>query len=87
MVLSGYPLCNLCKRLSKFHVCEAYPNGIPDAVYFAGHIFPKPGDGGLQFIPLNQSDYKLFEETTKEEEDDSYEFYRDHYKDGRIIIE
>ena len=85
MMPADIPLCNRCKRMSedKFHTCEAYPDGIPDAVYFGGHIFPKPGDNGLQFLPMNQQDYELFKKTKRKEEDAAYETFK-HYKNGML---
>ena len=32
--------------------CDAYPDGIPDAVFSAGHRFSKPDDKGIQFQEL-----------------------------------
>ena len=49
------PLCVLCKHYYRFNekyqykCCEAYPNGIPEAVYWTGHFKPKPNDNGIQF--------------------------------------
>ena len=85
MILSGIPMCEFCKRRleDKDRACEAYPNGIADAVYFAGHLFPKPGDGGKQFIPSSIKSYDFFTKQTKKEEDASYETFK-HYRDGII---
>ena len=85
MTPSGIPMCIFCKRKLKdnANACEAYPNGIPDAVYFAGHLFPKPGDGGKQFIPSSIKSYDFFIKQTKKEEDASYETFK-LYKDGII---
>ena len=82
-------MCDVCKRRiankNVDNACEAYPNGIPDAVYISGHIFPKPGDGGMQFIPMNSVDYERYNETTKKDEDNFYEYCKRAYKDGEFI--
>ena len=52
--------CSVCARYyaKKSHeqgvsMCEAFPAGIPDAIFFneANHKVPYPGDNGLQFVP------------------------------------
>lgn len=57
--MMAYVLCDFCKRLKDFELgeydkviahCEAYPEGIPEAVVYAGHLYPKPDDNGLQFL-------------------------------------
>ena len=49
--------------------CDTYPNGIPEAVFRAGHRFPKPNDHGVQFrgnLPFTDS-------RSQEQEDAAYE--------------
>lgn len=45
--------CRHCRHLlaSKPHACDAFPEGIPDELWFAyrGHRGPFPGDHGIQF--------------------------------------
>ena len=52
------PVCNLCKHFSivnsidsGIHVCDAFPDGIPDAIWRGdnNHTKPYPGDNGIQF--------------------------------------
>ena len=52
------PVCNLCKRFSivnsidsGIHVCDAFPDGIPDEIWRGGnnHTNPYTGDNGIQF--------------------------------------
>ena len=35
---------------------NAYPNGIPEAVYWTGHFLPKPNDNGVQFEARDDAD-------------------------------
>lgn len=46
-------LCRACARLRdpEAGVCDAFPNGIPDAIFEdgRGHHQPVPGDHGRQF--------------------------------------
>ena len=74
--------CNWCKRLYDFHLgeydrviahCEAYPNGIPESVFYAGHFYPKPGDNGLQFDYKDTDLVGIIEKKSQEEENESYE--------------
>lgn len=55
-----FNLCVFCQRLhhakaadAPQHVCDAFPQGIPDAIYWKSgmHFDPYPGDNGLQFLP------------------------------------
>jgi hypothetical protein len=52
------PVCNLCKRFSivnsidsGIHVCDAFPDGIPDEIWRGdnNHTKPYQGDNGIQF--------------------------------------
>ncbi len=46
--------CRHCRYLNGgTHTCTAFPEGIPDALWWAsrGHREPYPGDHGLQFEP------------------------------------
>lgn len=55
--------------------CEAYPNGVPEEVFYSGHIYPKPGDNGLHYEPLNPNwDIFSYFERTQEEEDSFYQY-------------
>ena len=83
----GKPLCCKCARLKDFKVgeydkviahCEAYPDGIPEAVVYAGHIYPKPNDNGLQFVPENPDTY--VRKTTKREENKEYKELKEYYE-------
>ena len=51
------PQCILCAnyRSDKYGlVCEAYPNGIPNAIINGehDHTKPYPGDNGIRFEPI-----------------------------------
>jgi hypothetical protein len=49
------PTCTTCKHLNmdrySDHVCDAFPNGIPDEIWRGGndHKKPYPGDHGIRF--------------------------------------
>lgn len=52
------PVCNLCKHFSirgtidsGIHVCDAFPDGIPDEIWQGNNNHTKPylGDHGIQF--------------------------------------
>ena len=51
MTIGPEPLCNFCKHRIKDQVkkCEAYPEGIPDDVYYNDHVLPMEGDHGIIF--------------------------------------
>ena len=80
--------CTCCKRLYDFSLeeydkviahCEAYPNGIPEAVVYAGHFYPKPNDNGFLFVPTERG--KKVEKLSKEEEDSIYNELKQHYEE------
>jgi hypothetical protein len=50
------PICEACTRLGPAadgtgYACEAFPDGIPEAIYPEGfdHRQPYPGDNGIRF--------------------------------------
>lgn len=51
------PQCEICTRNYEYDavnfrsICDAFPGGIPDAIYFNKHYhyYPYPGDNGLLF--------------------------------------
>lgn len=74
--------CELCARLTdtfynpkrdetEYH-CEAYPEGVPEAVFYSGHLYPKPGDNGLQFKIREVFELPEYLKQTQEEEDNEY---------------
>ena len=54
-------VCTLCERAvgSSTRSCEAYPKrgSIPDEIWFGKnkHLKPFPGDGGKQFVLLDET--------------------------------
>lgn len=66
MTYGPTPLCLTCKRLTGEQVCEAFPNGIPDAIYWGGynHRNSYPGDNGLRYLPKPKSALKSRMATT-----------------------
>ena len=46
--------CIECKRYEGQAECEAYPDGIPEAIITGDHDHtePYPGDHGIQFEPM-----------------------------------
>lgn len=51
--------CVACARKTPgAGTCEAFPDGIPDAILLndADHRYPFPGDGGLQFKPRENAE-------------------------------
>ena len=92
--MSRSPLwCELCARLKdselnedmteRTYYCEAYPKGIPEAVFQSGHLYPKPGDNGLRFKPINAKVMKQFSylNHSQEEEDADYRGYQEYYEE------
>ena len=88
-MLAYPPLCDFCTRLKSYKLeeydkiigtCEAYPKGIPEAVFYAGHIYPKPGDNGKQF---KSEDGKVpeFHQQSQKEEDTNYKEYAEYYEE------
>lgn len=47
--------------------CAAFPDGIPDDIFFdrVNHLEPYPGDGGLQWEPSGEPVKPLSEETLR----------------------
>ena len=54
------PQCFECKNFisSKRIVCKAFPDGIPDEIFFneVSHTKPYKGDNGIQFEPIKDDD-------------------------------
>ena len=56
-----FNICLNCRRYKpeRFALpkrCQAFPDGIPDAIYFgdANHRKPYEGDGGLLYDPIDK---------------------------------
>lgn len=81
--------CELCARMTGSSLsddlttrtlyCEAYPDGVPEAVYHAGHFYPKPGDNGLQFKLIEGIKLPEYIEQSQEKEDANYRGYAEYY--------
>ena len=86
------PLCLFCKHYREdksirpkdedeelFYTCDAYPEGIPHAVQWGGHLYPKPNDNGIQFELKDgaklSEDYQFTQEEEEENYQDEYEYY------------
>jgi hypothetical protein len=76
MTTPSVPICEACSRLRALdpetgmgHACDAFPAGIPDAIYLDGydHRDPYPGDGGIRFLldPAELKILQVYEEVTK----------------------
>ena len=63
--------------------CDAYPNGIPKAVFIAGHLYPKPNDNGIQF----EGDNPFTDDITQEKEDSSYYFIKKYLEEQAMSPE
>jgi hypothetical protein len=55
MTTYAAPMCMACARYDRNArnlACEAYPDGIPNAILqsWVDHREPQPGDGGLRFV-------------------------------------
>lgn len=46
--------CLSCRHYRVFGECDAYPNGIPEAIVTGEHDHrkPYPGDNGIRFEPI-----------------------------------
>lgn len=46
-------ICGPCRHRTGVHTCEAFPEGIPEDIWFGRHDHksPYPGDHGIQFEP------------------------------------
>lgn len=96
--MSRLPLwCEMCTRLkdssydeerdNTTYYCEAYPEGIPEAVFYSGHLYPKPNDNGLQFKIIEGFDFPEYLKQTQEEEDKNYRDSVDYYEELNMIQE
>lgn len=67
-------------ELTKYF-CEAYPNGIPEAIFFTSHFYAKPNDNNLQFSPVKDKRAKALTrlKPKQDEEDAAYEFAKEYY--------
>ncbi|MBR0075473.1 MAG: hypothetical protein IJP96_06945 [Synergistaceae bacterium] len=72
------PLCLYCKHREDDFKCKAYPKGIPDALLYGTHFYPKPGDHGIQFEVKEEaaSFYPAWYKDSQEEEDRRYREYK-----------
>jgi hypothetical protein len=64
------PICIACAHIQTddFGIitgCEAFPDGIPDAIYVEGfdHREPYPGDGGIRFELESETALERYEAT------------------------
>lgn len=53
----GKAQCHACRhyhRITQKHPCDAFPGGIPEAIWLGRHDHrqPYPGDHGIRFEPL-----------------------------------
>lgn len=69
--------CDICARLkgrneSGRHYCEAYPDGVPESVFYSGHLYPKKGDNGLQFKAVTGMKIPDYLQQTQDEEEEAY---------------
>jgi len=60
MTIGPAPMCLFCKHLIETEegrdVCKAFPEGIPDEIYFHYYDHRKefPGDKGIRFEPVEK---------------------------------
>lgn len=88
--------CELCARFTDSsydeerdettYYCEAYPEGVPEAVFFSGHLYPKPGDNGLQFKIREGEKLPEYLNQTQEEENSEYQELLDSGDDDCVQI-
>ncbi|MBR1436907.1 MAG: hypothetical protein IJ587_00080 [Synergistaceae bacterium] len=69
--------CDICARRrgqneSGKPYCDAYPEGVPESVFYSGHLYPKEGDNGLRFKAISGVKVPKYLQQTQEEEDTSY---------------
>jgi len=52
-----YVPCDLCKHARENDTCDAFPDGIPEAILTGDfdHTTPYPGDHGIQFEPIEEA--------------------------------
>lgn len=62
-----------------FSICDAYPKGIPHAVFWGGHVYPKPNDNGIQFELKDGAKFPEHYKCTQEEENKAYQFEFEYY--------
>ena len=84
----GRCCCERCKYFHGMHLekydkvvahCEAYPDGIPEAVFYAGHRYPKPDDNGLQFTPKTENDLPKY--LSNRAENKRYRELKEYYEE------
>jgi hypothetical protein len=60
------PMCVVCRhRTPRLPTCGAFPDGIPDEIYFDyfDHRQPYAGDGGVRFEPasdVSEEEVRIF---------------------------
>lgn len=54
------PKCTECSHFISYKgaICEAFPEGIPDAIYVGGYDHTKPffGDQGIRYEPIKSKE-------------------------------
>ena len=52
------PVCLTCKHFIVWGSCGAFPDGIPKEITMGenNHTKPYPGDDGIQYEPINESE-------------------------------